>query len=138
MDEVRIWMSARTCEEINQNMNTELVGNEPGLYAYYRFNEGTPGGANTSITVLNDQTPDALYNGTLNNFALTGTFSNYDLGAPFNAPLNCVETAELNEVHNNSNVNIYPNPIVDYFKIETSTPTSILISSLNGSILGKI
>jgi hypothetical protein len=138
MDEVRIWTTARTCEQINQYMNTELVGNEPGLYAYYRFNEGTPAGANTSVTVLNDLTPDALNDGTLNNFALTGTFSNFDLGAPFNAPLNCGVTAELNEVHNNSNVNIYPNPIVDYFRIETSAPTSAQISSLNGAILGEI
>ncbi len=38
IDEVRIWNVARTQEEIQSTMYTELRGDEPGLAAYYRFN----------------------------------------------------------------------------------------------------
>ena len=41
MDEVRVWNYARSGSEINSQMNNLLVGNEPGLVAYYRFNEAT-------------------------------------------------------------------------------------------------
>ena len=80
-DELRIWNTAKTQAEIQASMNTELAGNEPGLVAYYNFNQGVAGGNNTSITSLTDKTSNA-YNGTLNNFALSGTTSNWVNGAP--------------------------------------------------------
>jgi probable HAF family extracellular repeat protein len=39
LSEFRIWNVARTPTQILQNMDNPLVGNEPGLIAYYRFNE---------------------------------------------------------------------------------------------------
>lgn len=39
MDEVRIWSIARTAEEIQRDRVRNLVGDEPGLVAYYQFNE---------------------------------------------------------------------------------------------------
>lgn len=36
--EVRVWNIARTPEEIKQNMNSRLRGNEPGLVGYYPLN----------------------------------------------------------------------------------------------------
>ena len=39
IDEVRIWNVARTEAEIRADMNTELTGNEPGLVAYWKFDE---------------------------------------------------------------------------------------------------
>lgn len=41
IDEVRIWNVARTEQELNDHMNFMLVGSEPGLVAYWRFDEGT-------------------------------------------------------------------------------------------------
>ena len=41
MDEVQIWNIARGSAAINGTMFAELYGNEPGLVAYYRFNDGT-------------------------------------------------------------------------------------------------
>ena len=35
IDDVRFWNVARTPEEIRNNMNSSLTGNEPGLVAYY-------------------------------------------------------------------------------------------------------
>lgn len=40
IDEVRIWDIARSQSDIQATMNTELSGTEPGLRAYWRFNEG--------------------------------------------------------------------------------------------------
>ena len=39
IDEVRIWNIARTKNNIHENIHTTLAGNEPGLIAYYQFNE---------------------------------------------------------------------------------------------------
>jgi Concanavalin A-like lectin/glucanases superfamily len=80
-DELRIWNTAKTQAEIQASMNTELAGNEPGLVAYYNFNQGVAGGTNTTVTSLSDMTVNA-YNGTLTNFALSGTTSNWVDGAP--------------------------------------------------------
>jgi predicted nucleic acid-binding Zn-ribbon protein len=40
IDEIRIWQRARTQTEIQADLNHRLVGNEPGLYSYWRFDEG--------------------------------------------------------------------------------------------------
>ena len=80
-DELRIWNTAKTQAQIQASMNTELAGNEPGLVAYYNFNQGVAGGINTTVTSLPDKTVNA-YNGTLNSFALSGTTSNWVDGAP--------------------------------------------------------
>lgn len=46
MDEIRIWNTVLTAAQINQNFTKPLTGTEPGLVAYYRFDEG--GGTNTA------------------------------------------------------------------------------------------
>lgn len=40
LDEVRIWSTARSGEEIQANMCRSLTGAEPGLMGYWRFDEG--------------------------------------------------------------------------------------------------
>lgn len=76
IDEVRIWNRALTQQEILANMNCHLSGNEPGLIAYYDFNQGVAGGNNAGVTTLPDLTSNGL-NGTLQNFALSGSNSNW-------------------------------------------------------------
>ena len=76
LDELRIWNVARAQSDIQANMTTELVGNESGLISYYNFNQGSANGTNIGVTTLNDKTAN-VNNGTLNNFALTGTTSNW-------------------------------------------------------------
>ena len=41
MDEVQIWNVALTLQQIQSNMKRHLDGNESGLIAYYRFDEGS-------------------------------------------------------------------------------------------------
>ncbi len=78
MDEVRIWNVARSAGEILANMNCKLRGDEPGLIAYYDFNQGIAGGTNTTETVLLDRTDNCSpQNGTLVSFFLAGPTSNW-------------------------------------------------------------
>ena len=80
MDEVRFWNQERMDTEIKNDMNQELVGNESGLVAYFQFNEGTPGGDNANISKVVAKT--GSHEGTLENFALTGSASNFVGGDP--------------------------------------------------------
>lgn len=79
IDEVRVWSVARTSSEIASSMNSEFCGPQTGLEAYYRFNQGTAGGVNTGLTTLNDA--QGNNDGTLLNFALNGSSSNWISGA---------------------------------------------------------
>ncbi|MEO7309093.1 MAG: choice-of-anchor D domain-containing protein [Chitinophagaceae bacterium] len=76
MDEVRIWNTVRTCDQINQLRNCELTGSESGLVAYFTFNQGAAAGTNTGLTQLADATTNSN-GGTLNNFTLYGATSNW-------------------------------------------------------------
>ena len=77
LDEVRIWNTARTAQEIAENMSASLNGNEVGLKAYYTFNQGTPAGNNAAITSVANLTTTPNLNGTLTNFGKTGATSNF-------------------------------------------------------------
>jgi len=76
IDEVHIWSTVRTAAQIQSDMSCSFATAQPGLIASYNFNQGTPNGTNTGITTLTDGSGNNN-NGTLNNFALTGTTSNW-------------------------------------------------------------
>ncbi len=78
MDEVRIWSRALCQTEILDHMNCELSSSQTDLWAYYKANQGFVNCDNTALTTLTDETGN--HNGTLQNFALTGTTSNYISG----------------------------------------------------------
>ena len=86
IDEIRVWNVARTALQISQNFRSSLQGNETGLVAYYDFNQGLPGGDNTAITSVVNSV-NSTSNGTLTNFAKTGTASNI---------VNSASTIEIN------------------------------------------
>ncbi|KJS04025.1 MAG: hypothetical protein VR77_12765, partial [Flavobacteriales bacterium BRH_c54] len=75
LDELRIWDVKRSVCDINSSMNSEFTQAQPNLVAYYNFNQGVAGGNNSAVTSLLDFTTN--YNGTLNNFMLGGTTSNW-------------------------------------------------------------
>lgn len=56
LDEVRIWSTARTASEINDNKNRLLVGNETGLERYYDFEAGSGTTANNKVNAANHAT----------------------------------------------------------------------------------
>jgi hypothetical protein len=79
MDEVRVWNVARTPIQIAADMICD-VPQQAGLQAYYRFDQGAAGGTNTGYTTVQDYSGNNNC-GTLANFALTGTTSNFVSGA---------------------------------------------------------
>ncbi len=79
IDEVRIWNVKRTGAQLLAAMNGEFCGAIPGLKAYYKFNQGTAGGANAGLTTLTDAAGTST--GTLQNFTLSGATSNWVTGA---------------------------------------------------------
>lgn len=78
VDEVSVWNKALTQTEIQTMMTNELVGTEPNLKLYYKFNQGVPAGNNTSISSLATAINSPTYDGTLLNFALNGPTSNFN------------------------------------------------------------
>ena len=78
MDEVRIWNRAISAQEVTDHINCEITGAMNGLVANYHFNQGVAGGDNTNpaVNTLIDDSGNGN-NGTLTNFALTGTASNW-------------------------------------------------------------
>ncbi|MBL7964314.1 MAG: T9SS type A sorting domain-containing protein [Flavobacteriales bacterium] len=79
IDEVRIWNVARAQSDIAAFQTQQLCGDETGLQAYYKFDQGTAGGNNAAVTTLLDATANAN-NGSLYNLALTGGTSNWVQG----------------------------------------------------------
>ena len=79
IDEVRVWNAGRTKAQLNANMNQELCTIPSSLKAYYTFNQGIAGGTNTFVTSLIDLSGNSN-TGTLTNFGLTGTTSNWVAG----------------------------------------------------------
>lgn len=86
IDEVRLWNDVRTPSEISTNYNIALGGSEAGLVAYYKFNDGTANVSNSGITTADDATSNNL-NGTITNFALSGTSSNFVSGVSLVTPI---------------------------------------------------
>lgn len=96
LDDIRIWTTARSCDEINQLRNCELVGNESGLVAYFKCNQGYFNENNSTVTSLLSAT--GSNNGTLQSFALSGLSSNWIAPGQVGVGTNCspVSIAEIN------------------------------------------
>ncbi|MBL7815005.1 MAG: choice-of-anchor D domain-containing protein [Saprospiraceae bacterium] len=105
IDELRIWNTALNCGQISQLRNCELAGNESGLVAYYKFNQGTAEGDNTALTSLTDATANGN-NGTLGGFALNGSSSNFIATGGVTSGVSCgaVVAPEINLKGNGNNI----------------------------------
>jgi len=75
IDEVRIWNIVRTQSQLASDMSKELNA-QTGLMAVYHFNQGIANDNNPGITTALNASGIGN-NGTLNNFALSGTTSNW-------------------------------------------------------------
>jgi hypothetical protein len=78
VDEVSVWKKALTQSEIQDMMENEPAGTETDLELYYKFNQGVPGGDNTSITHLICEIGEGERDAELMNFALVGETSNFN------------------------------------------------------------
>ncbi|MDP3928892.1 MAG: LamG-like jellyroll fold domain-containing protein, partial [Bacteroidota bacterium] len=76
IDEFRIWNTLRTAEEVLQDMASTVPANEPGIMAYYNFNNGIAGQNNAGVNQVADLSSRGN-TGTLLNFGLSGANSNW-------------------------------------------------------------
>jgi hypothetical protein len=79
VDEVSLWNTALTAQQVDCIAQSGIDVSATGLYCYFKMDQGTAGGTNTSITTLTDLIGNA--NGTLSGLALTGSSSNFVGGA---------------------------------------------------------
>ncbi|MGV3594327.1 MAG: LamG-like jellyroll fold domain-containing protein [Sediminibacterium sp.] len=80
VDEIRIWNRPLEECEIDNNRSCQLnPAIQNGLAAYYRFNQGLAGVNNITTTTVSDISGN-INNGTLTNFTLTGSSSNWVAG----------------------------------------------------------
>gem|GEM_PF-1699112 len=86
LDEVRVWNSVRSAADIAGNWLDTVDPTSSSLVAYYRFDQGIAGGTNTALHTVYDQTANGNH-GTLNNFTLSGTTSNWVISNAMVAPI---------------------------------------------------
>lgn len=98
-DEIRVWSTARTVTEIQQNMYKYLAGNETGLVEYHRFDQGIAGGDNTANNQVVDNSGNCR-TGILMTLARTGATSNWVHPGNPEAPI--LTTATATPVYGNS------------------------------------
>ncbi len=80
MDELRVWSRALCASELTANKGCGLSNTgQTGLVALYHFDQGSVNFNNTGVTTLTDNSGNSN-NGTLVNFALSGTTSNWVAG----------------------------------------------------------
>lgn len=105
VDEVRIWNGARSLAEIQAFKDTEIASMPSCLMAYYKFSEGSADGVNTGVTALPDIANAFADNGTLANFALSGTTGNWTTGPALTAAISTyAATPDINLVGNGNQI----------------------------------
>ena len=130
----RLWNRALPQSEIMNNMNCELPTGQTGLLSYYQFNQGANGADNSTVTTLIDASGNSN-TGTLTNFALSGTTSNWVLPGGVNTGNTCSPFLSTSKFEFSSNISVYPNPSKDIFSIKSDASGSIVIYDVMGKII---
>jgi hypothetical protein len=130
MDEIRMWNVAKSISAIEATPKCGLVGNEANLVGYWDFNQGLGSGDNTTITTLIDKSASKI-NGTLTDFALTGTSSNWIPSAVCPEIPNAITTENIANA-----VKIFPNPANNWIEIKGADNNSeVEIYSVSGQLV---
>ena len=85
--DLRYWNIARSATDIASTMNSTLSGSETGLVSAFLLDQGGPGVNNASVSTATNSVSGSN-NGTLLNFALTGSSSNWVSRSASYAPAN--------------------------------------------------
>jgi hypothetical protein len=117
IDEFRFWNTARTQNQIRENMHLTFTGEETGLVAYYQFNETT--GNAKDVAQSN--------NGVMTNGA-TRTTSTLSVSGGISARLNVNATGIYNFTGTNCQLNF----------TGTVPNGEVIVSKLNGNMVGTL
>jgi hypothetical protein len=79
LDDLRVWGITKSQADIQSYKDIELNGNEANLVTYFNFNQGSANADNSNLTDLNNLAQPS-HNGTLVNFNLNGSESNFTTG----------------------------------------------------------
>lgn len=131
IDEVRMWNRALSQAEIQNNMNCELGSGQTGLLAYYKFNQGWDNTNNATTTSLIDSSGNGN-TGTLNNFALTGTISNWVASGAVLTGTTCPTFLSTNENEFSTKFSVSPNPSNGLFTINSDSQGTIEVFDMIG------
>lgn len=138
LDEVRVWNRALSLAELQNNQNCELATptNQTGLIAYYQFNQGIDSNDNSTVTTVTDASSNG-YNGTLTNFTLNGTTSNWIAGSPVVTGNNCAPFLSNASFELKHQLKLYPNPTNNQITIqfESLTNPQLQVIDINGRVL---
>ena len=124
-DLVRFWNVARTQAQIATNAGSDAVlATTSGLVALYNFNQGTPAGNNPSVTTLVNSVSGGT-NGTLENFTLNNTASNWLLDSAL----------AVTGFENNTEFSVFPNPSTGVFTLKSDFEGKVAVYSVFGQEL---
>ncbi|MDO6759963.1 LamG-like jellyroll fold domain-containing protein [Tamlana sp. 2_MG-2023] len=134
IDEVRIWNKSLTEAEIKAYLDCEMKGDETGLTAHYKFNQGYHGISNTNVATLTDNA--GSNHGTFSSgFALNGATSNFFAGSPITTGVTCV-TLSASNFDVAAKLKMYPNPATSNVTINIGNLTGAKLQVLD--ITGKV
>lgn len=135
IDEVRIWDIVLSESDILNTMNCELQAAQTGLIAYYKFNQGFDSANNATETTLTNSVSGGV-DGSLINFDLTGSTSNWLSGSPVTTGSTCTVLSSSN-FDISENIKIYPNPANNIVNIETTNLTNATLEAydMNGRLI---
>jgi hypothetical protein len=130
-NDFRIWDVARTPEEVSSyTRSSQEVNSVSNLIAHFKFNQGIANANNAGLTTLANEVVGGPV-GTLQNFALNGTTSNWTQDVTAN------ETVVLNT--NNflvaDKVTIYPNPSTGIFNISLQEDATVEVHDMLGKVI---
>ncbi len=128
-DEIRVWNVARTQGQIQADMHRSLVGDEPGLIAYWRMDEGT--GTTLSDSSGHGQTA-TLFGGTSWSNSTAPIVTGAGSALNFNAA-----SGQAVIIPHQAALNAYPLTVMTWFMAPTNSNGGALVnkyvsSSLNG------
>jgi len=120
--------TARQVAELSENLLANRNIQDANLVAEYKFNQGVANGNNAGLTTLYNEVVGGPV-GTLENFALNGTTSNWSFDA------NALETLETNEFSIVDTIKIYPNPTTGIFTISIKEDASVKMYDMFGKLI---
>jgi len=140
IDEVRVWDDILTQGTIVANMNHEFCTSVPNLINYYTFNQGVAGQPNPTVTTLTDFSGNNP--GTLYNFALTGTTSNWVTGKPLSgnttatvSPVTCSSYTSPSGLYTYTTTGTYHDTVPNAFGCDSIITINLTVNAADTSVL---